>query len=249
MRLDTGGYSFFVDQDADEHQFLVKLKFNDQFLGFLAIGVAAKYLEMNPDFGIRLQNAADEFASLLHRWRWVRSQRSGQSSLLGRLTSMPEEEPFRQLGRANDLLETRLDRLETASESSDTACAIYDVFGQLLFMNGCLAQLVKEQGVAPRETSALDLLCLLTGRDFNSCRKLLQEVAEDKRSSSMQMNFGNSSRVFKLNLRPLQLPYRGRTFGAVANRPSWGVQRVRQQETVDEATRPCCPRICTARPR
>ena len=205
LRVDTSGYSLLAGQDPDEYQYLVRLAFNGEVLGFLVIGVRANYLETCPDFRLRLQTAADEFAALLHRWRWVRSQRQTQQSWRGMLTRIPEEEPFRELGRANHLLENRLARLEKTFENSDTAGAIYDLFGQLLMMNSRLSRLLHEAGLGDRNTSALELLCSLTGRDLKSCSNLLRQIVGDKQSTSVQIALDNPSRVFHLTIRPLRM--------------------------------------------
>jgi CHASE2 domain-containing sensor protein len=204
FRLDDSGRWFFKPSGPEHQQYLVPLLFGGEIYGYLALEVATSYLAQFDDFLPRLQEFSDEVAGLLYRRRCFQSTAASAASspLLG---SAPEQTAFAELQQANLMLERRLARLEDVFDNSANASAVFDVFGQPLLMNSRLLQLLQKKGIVATDTTAVDLLAVLTGRDLNSCRRRLRQVIIDKQTSTSAVSLDGISGLFQLHIRPVRI--------------------------------------------
>ncbi len=194
----------FLRLAADEEQYLVPLVFSGDVFGFMAIGAVRSEIADSVEFQDRLAEFADQIAELLYRRRHILSQRKRESRWFNRLRQSADARIYGQLVHATHLLEQRMTRLENMFDKSATAAAIYNVFGRLMMVNAMMAQLLKNEGVVAAELSTVDLIAVLTKRDRQAARDIVQQVVTSRRPESIAVTLENQTGDYLFTVRPME---------------------------------------------
>jgi len=189
--------------ERDEEQYLVPLAFAGEILGFWAFGVEPDKAAAIPLFDGVVRDFGDQISELLyHRQRVLKEESSG-SPLLRLVRLQRELELYRALSRTMALVERRLGRVESLLDDLSTAAIMYDLFGRVLEANTRMLDLLRVEGLAPYNMTALDLVSALTGHAPAQCRRFLRKVIIDKAPVSLPVALAGG-RSFALSLRALQ---------------------------------------------
>ncbi len=197
-------YLTLIDE-LDESQYLVPLLFSGEMFGFMAVGVCQEQLVAMPDFEARLQDFASQIAELLYRREAMLNDQANSKRWQRWINDTPEKTAYAELTHAVHVLDRRLIRLERMFDKSDTASAIYDLFGRLLMSNERMFQLLKTEDISSNELTTVDLVARLTGYDLDAARAVLRQVVIDAWPESIPVVLDNHEGAFVLNIRPLQL--------------------------------------------
>lgn len=169
--------SFLRRGGKDEEQYLVPLIFCDEVLGFWALGIDKAKAAMVPGFEALLRDYARKISELLHQEKGDEDRMTGH---LERLQGQFSGALYREASAKLGLLEERLETLDGLLNSLNTGLIIYDVFGRVLQINEAMLGLLKDEGLAPFELSALDLILALSENDLGKSRKLLRRVTVEQ---------------------------------------------------------------------
>jgi CHASE2 domain-containing sensor protein len=189
--------------ESNEEQYLAPLAFAGEILGFWAFGVEPAKAAAIPQFEAVVRDFGDQIGELLyHRQRVLKEQASG-SPLLRLMRLQRELELYRALSRTMALVERRLGRVESLLDDLSTAAIMYDLFGRVLEANSRMLELLRAEGLAPYNMTALDLVAALTGQGPAQCRGVLRQVIVEKAAVSLPVALAGG-RSFALSLRALE---------------------------------------------
>lgn len=205
LNLSLRDLRFFENDNSDEQQFLVPLLFGSELCGFIALGVSRQQLLNTPGFESRVRGFAEQIVELLYRRRLAIDEQKNGNALGRLLTYVPEEAAYAELFVATNQLQHRLAKMESLFEKSNTAVAVFDVFGRPMLLNNRMVDILQSEGHLPSEMQTADVIDSLTRRGREASRNLLHRVIVDKHSETMTIELGESQRSFSLSVRPLHL--------------------------------------------
>lgn len=191
--------------DLHEPQYLLGLSFAGEVQGFWAFsftpgteGDQDKLLAVAETLGRRVAEM------LYHRSRWTaHNQRRG--TVWRRLGLQEWTERFLAgVTRSLAFVEWRLVSLEQLFHGVEHALVLYDFFGQLLYANRPMEELMRRARIPFYRMSALELLARLAELDENEARRALARVRLEREPAGFPAaGLNDASHTYRLQLRRL----------------------------------------------
>ncbi len=196
---------FFKDLETHEDEYIIPLIFSSQVLGFWAFSVSESSQKKISKFESTIKNFASQISELLYRRRILQLQKRSEGTGLKRYMSMEGRNSiYNELKQSLAFMEKNLVLHETIFNSTETAIILYDLFGQLMFVNQKMLKLLKLFDVLPFNITASDLGVKLSSLGIDKIKDVLQHVILEKKAVSMYVHPDvDRNNVLALRISPL----------------------------------------------
>jgi len=196
----------YLSQSSEpEVQFLVPLVFAGHLEGFWAFSIAPGEKDQIAQFLNTVRDFAEEIATMLYRRRqWLLQQNLAKSPIRKLISLQGSQGNFIEIKKAISFFSRRIEILEDALNSIDTAILVYDLFGNVLMINKSMTDFLVEFDLPAFEMTALDLAVTLTGMQEREVRPKLRylTIHGEEISFPLTSKEGNGKSLV-LSIRPL----------------------------------------------
>jgi len=196
---------FLSETSEKEIQFLVPLIFAGHLEGFWAFSIAPGEKDQVEQFLKTVRDFAEEIATMLYRRRqWLLQQEITRSPIRKLIKLEGGQGTFVEIKKAISFFSRRIEILEDALNSIDTAVLVYDLFGNVLMINKSMTDFLVEYDLPAFEMTALDLAVTLTGMQESEIRPKLRYLTIYSEEISFPLTSKkDNGKSLILSIRPL----------------------------------------------
>ena len=199
-QMQLSGFEHQADP-TDCVQFLVPLTRSSRTLGFIVLAVDKTELARTRHFESQLLEYSGQIVDLLEQIGLNNNTLTNDRRNI--LSFIPEERDYQKLVAGARTLESHLFRLERLFDGSQSALAVYDVFGNLVVVNATMSQLLQKENAVAGETTSLGLLTLLTALPIQKSREILRRVTQQGQSEQFHVRPAEQNVEWLLTVRPM----------------------------------------------
>ncbi len=205
IQINTKKRAYLTSTNETEEQFLVALIFAEEVLGFWAFGVEPEYIENNPLFLTLVKDYALQISELLYFRQRFQHISTKTYSLLRYIGLKSEISSQRLLKQSIELLNKRLDSVESIFHGMKTAAILYDLFGRVVQMNHNMEAFTQQRHLSAYDMTALDFIATITGIELQNVRLIMQHIITEQKLFNIPLNIKEDHQhFFILSIKPLQ---------------------------------------------
>lgn len=203
IKIDTEKRQYLKNPAIDEQQFLVPLLFGGDILGFWAFGISETQLRDSTYFLQHVSDYARQISELLYyRKRFQDEQKN--TNLLQRYLRLSSKYSTQQLlNQTVEIMNHRLDSLESVFQGISSATILYDLFGRVVQMNAQMEKFIYERQIPAYDMTALDFIHMTIGLEINKIRQIIEQIIIEQRQFSMPLSISQDEHHHLLTLKPL----------------------------------------------
>ncbi len=205
IKIEPDKRQFLKHLVSDEEQYLVPLVFGGDVLGFWAFGITTEQLQETSSFLQHVNDYARQISELLYyRNRFLDDQHN--KGLLQRYLRLSAKNSTQKLlNQTVEILNSRLDSLESVFHGISSATILYDLFGRVVQMNKQMESFIYERKIPAYDMTALDFVHKTIGMDISKIRRIIEQIIIEQRQFTMPLlNNEDEHHYYVLTLKPLK---------------------------------------------
>lgn len=197
--------NYLKGSDEPEMQFLVPLIFAGHLEGFWAFSIAPGSKDTVEQFLKTVRDFAEEIATMLYKRRqWILQENVAKDPIRKLIKLEEKQESLVEIKKAISFFSRRIEILEDALNTIETAVLVYDLFGNVLMINDPMTSFLKRHNLPAFELTALDLAVKLTGKRESEIRPKLRYLTIYNEEINISLALGNEEdNNLILSIRPL----------------------------------------------
>ena len=205
IRINTEKRAFLKNTEDDEEQYLVPLIFGNEVLGFWALGVSLSQLNESSAFIQHISDYGRQISELLY-YRQSFQNEQHNTSLLQRYFQISTQHSTKQLlNETVEVLNHRLDSLESVFHGITSSTILYDLFGRVIQMNYQMEKFIFERQIPAYDLTALDFINRTTGMEVSKVRQIIEQIIIEQRQFTLPLiTEENEEHYYILIAKPLK---------------------------------------------
>ena len=203
VKIDARQY--LKNLNDNEDQYLVPLIFGGDILGFWAFAVEKEQIQKTANFLQHVNDYARQIAELIYyRHRFFNDDTD--KNFLQRYFYQDKQYSSQQLlNQTIEILNNRLDSLESVFHGMTSANVLYDLFGRVVQINKPMEKFIHDRNIPVYDMTAMDFVHKITRMEVNKIRHMIEQIILEQRQYSMPIMDKEGDDHYVMIIKPLKI--------------------------------------------